>query len=497
MAKCVACGAENEEGNRFCRGCGNPLPEGAVAAELKCLKCGEKNDPDNRFCRGCGAPLRQEAKESPVKCGTCGAESSPHSSFCTSCGATLQPMRGAMGVPVQEIAASPGPLFEEEALKLFVGGKASYYLPKWKLIETVGKKMSWNWAAGLLSALWMAYRKMYLYAGIILGLGIIWSIAQLSLHININKAIDYGIWVLCALCFGILGNWLYYAHAKRKIVQIKLKFPDPEVQKSEIIEAGGTSRLALGLVVGFIVIWAGIMGYVAYEAFKGADLSGERLTFNGGDLFYAPSVKEAEAKKLGKYLVQGGFFDGSPKSVQIQKNGGIWEFRMVVKQGYEKDEKVVEDMKEVAAELSKNVFEGALVDIHLCDPYFKTLRVVNFPKSDKGVAQSQYGVKLIFNAGELYYTQPVTRSEAEKLGQYLVKAKFFDGTRKSVQIKKSGQTYQFRLVIKEGYDRNEEYIGRVKAFSTELSENVFHNVPVETHLCDSYLKTLRVVKFAK
>ena len=154
-------------------------------------------------------------------------------------------------------------------------------------------------------------------------------------------------------------------------------------------------------------------------------------------------------------------------------------------------------MKEVAAELSKNVFEGALVNVHLCDSQFKTLLVVNFPKSDKGVAQSQYGVKLIFNAGELYYTQPVTRSEAEKLGQYLVQAKFFDGTRKTVQINKSGQTYQFRYVVKGGYERNEEYIGHVKEFSAELSEGVFHNSPVDIHLCDSYLKTQRVVKFAK
>lgn len=492
MAKCAGCGVENQEGSRFCRGCGNPLPQG----ELKCLKCGEMNDPDNRFCRSCGAPLRQEAKDSPAKCGACGAENSPNSSFCTSCGATLQPMRGAMGASVQEKAASPGSFSEEETLKLFVGGKASYYLPKWKLFETMGKKMSWNWAAAFLSTIWMAYRKMYLYAGILLGLAVVWSIAQLSLHIN--QAIGFGISVLYVLCFGILGNWLYYTHAKGKIAEIKLQYPEPEVQKSETIKAGGTSRFALGLVIGFLVIWMGIVGYVAYEAFTAAGLSGNKLTFNGGDLYYASSVKQTEAKKLGEYLTQGGFFDGSPKSVQIQKSGDIWEFRMVVKQGYEKDKKFVEDIKEVAAELSKHVFGGALVDIHLCDPYFKTLRVVNFPKSAVRGGQDQYGAKLIFNAGELYYTQPVTRSEAEKLGQYLVQAKFFDGTRKTVQINKSGQTYQFRYVVIGGYDQNEEYIDVVKQFSAELSGGVFHNAPVDIHLCDAEsFKTLRVVKSVK
>jgi hypothetical protein len=300
------------------------------------------------------------------------------------------------------------------------------------------------------------------------------------------------------MCFGMLGNWLYYTHAKKKIAQIKLEFPDPEVQKSEMIKAGGTSRLALGLVIGFVVIWVGIAGYVEYEASTTAGVWGNKLTFNGGDLYYTSSVQETEAKKLGEYLTQGGFFDGSQKSVQIHKSGDIWEFRVVVKQGYEKDEKNVEIFKKIAVELSKDVFKGVPVDIHLCDPYFKTLRVVNFPKSDKGVAQSQYGVKLIFNGGELYYTRPVTRTEAEKLGQYLVQAKFFDGKPKSVQIKKSEQIYQFRYVVIEGYEQNEEYIGQVKEFSTELSENVFHNAPVDIHLCDTEsFKTLRVVKFVR
>jgi len=405
-------------------------------------------------------------------------------------------MRGAMGVSVEEKAASPGPFFEEEAFKLFVGGKASHYLPKWKVFETMGKKVSWNSSAAFASTVWMAYRKMYLYALIFLGVGVVWSVAELK--VGYNQLINLGVSALYVLCLGILGNWLYYTHAKKKIAQIKAQFPEPEMQKSEIIKAGGTSRLALGLVIGFLVIWMGIVGYVAYETMTTAGVWGNKLTFNGGDLYYTSSVREAEAKKLGEYLTQGKFFDGSPKSVQIQKSGeDIWEFRMVVKERYDKDEKLAEDMKEVAAELSKNVFEGALVNVHLCDSQFKTLRVVNFPKSDRGVAQSQYGVKLIFNAGELYYTQPVTRFEAEKLGQYLVQAKFFDGTRKSVQIKKSGQTYQFRLVVKEGYDRNEEYIGQVKEFSAELSEGVFDNAPVDIHLCDSYLKTQRVVKFAK
>jgi hypothetical protein len=283
-----------------------------------------------------------------------------------------------MGVSVQEKAASSGPSSDEEALKLFVGEKASYYLPKWKLIETTGKKKSWNVAAALFTAFWMAYRKMYLYALIFLGVGIIWGIAELGL--GSNRTTNLVISVVLMMCCAMLGNWLYYSHAKKKIAEIKREYPEPEVQKNEMIKAGGTSWLALGLVIGFSVIWAGILGYMEYAKSTTGDVWGKKLTFNGGDLYYAPPVKEIEAKKLGEYLTQGKFFDGSPKSVQIKKRGDIWEFRMVVKQGYEKDEKLIENMKEVAAELSENVFGGGPVDIHLCDSSLKTRRVVKFVK---------------------------------------------------------------------------------------------------------------------
>ena len=145
MSKCTACGAENQEGSRFCMGCGNPLPQG----ELKCLKCGEMNDPDNRFCRDCGAPLQQEAKESPTKCSACGAENSPNTSFCTRCGATLQPMRGAMGVSVQEKAASPGPFFGEEVVETFRWRKGLLLFTQMETHRDYGKEKELEPGCGL------------------------------------------------------------------------------------------------------------------------------------------------------------------------------------------------------------------------------------------------------------------------------------------------------------------------------------------------------------
>ena len=104
-----------------------------------------------------------------------------------------------------------------------------------------------------------------------------------------------------------------------------------------------------------------------------------------------------------------------------------------------------------------------------------------------------WGKRLEFNGGELYYTSSVTMEEANRLGDYLVEAGFFDGNEKTVQLTKAGSTYEFRMVIKKGLDEDEEYIAIAKIFAEELSRDVFNGDQVDIHFCDDQLKTLRVI----
>lgn len=104
-----------------------------------------------------------------------------------------------------------------------------------------------------------------------------------------------------------------------------------------------------------------------------------------------------------------------------------------------------------------------------------------------------YGKKLTFNGGDLYYTSQVTEADAQKLGNYLVKEKFFDGTSKTVQLNKNGETYEFRMVMIKDGEKAPNTVETFTAVSKELSENVFSGGKVVVHLCDDRLKTLRVV----
>ena len=111
-----------------------------------------------------------------------------------------------------------------------------------------------------------------------------------------------------------------------------------------------------------------------------------------------------------------------------------------------------------------------------------------------GLACNQYGEKLEFNGGELYYTKNVTEAEAKKLGEYLVEQKFFDGKEKTVQLDKNSGTYQFRMVVVEDKRNDEATMDIFKTFASQMSADVFNNVPVELHVCNEKLETLKVVK---
>ncbi len=107
----------------------------------------------------------------------------------------------------------------------------------------------------------------------------------------------------------------------------------------------------------------------------GCNTNGKEKTFNGVQLFYTSVITEAEADRLGAFLIDSEFANGEDKTVQITKNGNTYAFRMVVKKGIENDHEYAQIFKQVAAEISKNVFDDAPVDLHACDEYLNTLRV--------------------------------------------------------------------------------------------------------------------------
>jgi hypothetical protein len=218
-------------------------------------------------------------------------------------------------------------------------------------------------------------------------------------------------------------------------------------------------------------------------AFLGSGCSGygTRLTFNGGELYYTGAVTKAEAEKLGEFLVKEKFFNGTPKTVQLDKEGNTYLFRMVVKPGFENDVDYQRTLGIFGAELSQGVFDKGPVVLHVCDAHLKTVQVIQ-PNST-----------LSFGPARLYYSTSIDKAEAQKLGDVLVKEMFFDGTPKTVQLDKEGNTYLFRMVVRSGAENDPRFEAVFKQMPAELSQKAFENKPVTLHLCDDKWQKIRVI----
>lgn len=63
---CVHCGAQQEDGAKFCTSCGMPLDTEEQKPEKQnvfCVHCGAQQEGDSRFCTSCGKPLDTEAPQ--------------------------------------------------------------------------------------------------------------------------------------------------------------------------------------------------------------------------------------------------------------------------------------------------------------------------------------------------------------------------------------------------------------------------------------------------
>ncbi len=102
-----------------------------------------------------------------------------------------------------------------------------------------------------------------------------------------------------------------------------------------------------------------------------------------------------------------------------------------------------------------------------------------------------YGSKVDHGNIEVYYTDGATKEEADRLGAYLLKTWQSPADRRSVQIRKAGDGYQFRMVVKKEFQNDERTLKSLELEGARISRDVFNGAAVEAHACDERLKTLK------
>jgi hypothetical protein len=104
-----------------------------------------------------------------------------------------------------------------------------------------------------------------------------------------------------------------------------------------------------------------------------------------------------------------------------------------------------------------------------------------------------YGTLIKFNNGELYYTAPFSEEDARRLGNFLVQEKVFDGEQKTVQLTRSDKSYAVRMIVKKGIELDQDYVRALRILGAQIAHQVFADAPLEIHMCDDHLATLRVI----
>jgi hypothetical protein len=141
--------------------------------------------------------------------------------------------------------AEPG-ITPLDSTKTFAGPNGTYYDERWRFMEWRGRSRSWNWAAALSFGGWLAYRKMYVSAVLYLA----WLGLLLGLAVN-----GVALWLLApalpvaALALGVYGNALYLARFRRAALRAAQGDGQHEDRLAALARAGGTSRLAVAVMI--------------------------------------------------------------------------------------------------------------------------------------------------------------------------------------------------------------------------------------------------------
>lgn len=115
-------------------------------------------------------------------------------------------------------------------------------------------------------------------------------------------------------------------------------------------------------------------------------------------------------------------------------------------------------------------------------------------QADQGVDDMAQDSLLKYNGSELVYTSSVSAKKAQELGSYLMLNGFFNERLKTVRINKTANRYEFMFVVPEQYINAQGIADAARIVARDLSADVLNGHPVEVHLCNANMETLRVIE---
>lgn len=121
-------------------------------------------------------------------------------------------------------------------VRAFVGENSYYYGQQFSKFTITGREkfcVTWNWSCCGFASLWFLYRKMYFWA-------VVTFIVFLLPGVNI----------ILHIVAGMVGNYLYYRHAKERILEIRVT-QSTQNYIPLLKEIGGVNKwvITIGIVI--------------------------------------------------------------------------------------------------------------------------------------------------------------------------------------------------------------------------------------------------------
>jgi len=177
-------------------------------------------------------------------CPHCGKAMEMGSVFCPHCGKEIAPF----------VIDPSNEMIIEEEFRAFIGEKADYYLNKFRFFwdkGTTSFAVTWNWSAFFLGFIWMLYRKMYLWALV----AFLIALTPISFP-------------LAMIGWGIIGNYLYFLHARNKIIENRSRQGTTPIALS-LSDLGGVNRWVwyIGFIFFLFLLFIVVLGFFIFFHF--------------------------------------------------------------------------------------------------------------------------------------------------------------------------------------------------------------------------------------
>jgi len=215
----------------------------------------------------------------------------------------------------------------------------------------------------------------------------------------------------------------------------------------------------------------------------GCNRYGEKLEFKQGQLFYTKNVNKKDAQKLSEFLVKSGFYDGTAKTVQLDKNADTFYFRMVVKEEKQQEKETVDLLQLFAFYLSDEVFNGAPVNVHICNDKLKTVKTI-YPYPN-------FLPKINVNNGIIFHSSSLDNQILKEIIENLEKNHFFRGAFKQVVIEDSANVIYLKLKVDQRQLKSQNFEKAMLLLAYNMSKDDVKGYNIHFLFCDKNFKVIR------